>query len=89
MVSANAHQHMVGINGHHVRYYLKGEIRMTFCKVLARGKNGEDDVTAYECKDFEAVMPYYEIVVSRDGIARLVEHTARTTWKRRFQSMIE
>lgn len=62
---------------------------MTFCKVLAQGKNGPDDIIVYECFDYNCPVPYYQIVISRDGIARLVERTARTTWRKKFKEWTE
>lgn len=62
---------------------------MTICKVLARGKNGENDIIAYEKYDKYSSFPYYEIVVSHCEIATLCEKTARTTWKKRFSQFIE
>lgn len=61
---------------------------MTFCKVLAEGKRDGDTITAYEKYEKFSAVPTYEIVVSRDGIARLVFKTARTTWKKRFREML-
>ena len=57
---------------------------MTFCKVLATGKNGNDDIIAYEKTAYEGSVSY-EIVVARDGFARLVEKTAKTTWRKKFK----
>ena len=62
---------------------------MTTCKVLAQGKNGADDVIVYEKFEKFDSLPYYEIVVARDGLAYLCERTARTTWKRRFRQITE
>ena len=60
---------------------------MTFCKMLATAKRDEDTITAYELHDYGSAVPRYEITVSRDGIARLIQPTARTTWKKRFKEM--
>ena len=60
---------------------------MTFCKVLATAQRDDDTVTAYEKTDYGCAVPSYEIVVSRGGFARLVEKTARTTWRKRFKEM--
>lgn len=60
---------------------------MTFCKCLATAKRDEDTITAYELWDKDASAPRYEITVSRDGIARLIQPTAKTTWKKRFKEM--
>ena len=60
---------------------------MTICKVLKTASRGDDEITAYEKVDVGSAVPRYEIVVSRDGFARLVESTARTTWKKRFREM--
>lgn len=62
---------------------------MTVCKILAQGKNGLDDITVYEKYEKYDSRPYYEITVSRDGIAYLCEKTARTTWKKRFHEIID
>lgn len=60
---------------------------MTFCKVLKQSTIGPDTVTAYENYDKFCSVPYYEIVVSRDGIGYQVEKTAKTTWRRKFKEM--
>ena len=60
---------------------------MTICKLLAQAQRDDDTITAYELWDYGAAVPRYEITVSRDSIARLVEKTARTTWKKRFKEM--
>lgn len=60
---------------------------MTFCKVLATARRGEDTITAYENWDKYASAPHYEIVVSVDGWAREVFPTARTTWKKKFKEL--
>lgn len=60
---------------------------MTVCKVLAQGKSGADDVIVYQKYEKYDSMPYYEIVIARDGIAHLCERTARTTWKKRFRDI--
>lgn len=62
---------------------------MTFCKVLKSATVGKDTVTAYENTDKYSTVPYYEIVVSRDGIGYHVEKTARTTWRKKFKEMTE
>ena len=60
---------------------------MTICKMLATAKRDDDTITAYELCDKFSAVPRYEITVSRDGIARLVQPTAKTTWKKRFKEM--
>lgn len=60
---------------------------MTICKMLATAKRDEDTITAYELWDKFSAVPRYEITVSCDGIARLVQPTAKTTWKKRFKEM--
>lgn len=60
---------------------------MTVCKVLATAKRDDDTITAYELWDKFSAVPRYEITVSRDGIAMLVQPTAKTTWKKRFKEM--
>ena len=60
---------------------------MTICKLLATAKRDEDTISAYELWDKFSAVPRYEIVVSRDSIARLVQPTAKTTWKKRFKEM--
>ena len=62
---------------------------MTFCKILKSAQVGKDTVEAYECYDKFDLAPYYEIVVSRDGIGYQVEKTARTTWRKKFREMTE
>ena len=62
---------------------------MTFCKVLASAQRDDDTITAYEMWDKDAVLPRYEITVSKDGIARLVFPTARTTWKKKFKYLAD
>lgn len=65
----------------------KGENAMTFCKVLAQKKVDDDTITAYELIDKYDAVPRYEIVISKDEIARLVIKTAKTTWKRKFNEL--
>ena len=60
---------------------------MTFCKVLATAQRDDDTITAYECIDKYSSAARYEIAVSKNGIARLVFHTARTTWKKKFKEL--
>lgn len=60
---------------------------MTICKVLATAKRDEDTISAYELWDKFSAVPRYEITVSRDGIARLIQPAAKTTWKKRFKEM--
>lgn len=60
---------------------------MTFCKILKSAQVGPDTVEAYECYDKYVVLPRYEIVVSRDGIAHTVTRTAKTTWRKKFREM--
>ena len=59
---------------------------MTICKVLKTAQRDKDEITAYEKTSFEGFTSY-EIVISRDGYARLVEKAARTTWKKKFQEL--
>lgn len=60
---------------------------MTICKLLATARRDEDTISAYELWDMFSAVPRYEITVSRDGIARLIQPTAKTTWKKRFKEM--
>ena len=46
---------------------------MTVCKLLAQAQRDDDTIAAYELWDYGAAVPRYEITVSRDSIARLVE----------------
>lgn len=62
---------------------------MTFCKVLAEKRVDDDMVIAYELIDKYDAAPRYEIVISKDSIARLVIKTAKTTWKRKFKELTE
>ena len=62
---------------------------MTFCKVLAQGKNRNDDVIVYEKYEKYCSVPYYEIVVAYDGVEKLSERTAKTTWKKRFKEITD
>lgn len=62
---------------------------MTFCKILKSAQVGKDTVEAYENYDKFGIVPYYEIVVSRDGIGYRVEKTAKTTWRRKFKQVAE
>ena len=59
---------------------------MTFCKVLATAKRDDDDITAYEKTTYEGSVSY-EIVISRNSFAYLVEPTAKTTWKKKFKQL--
>ena len=60
---------------------------MTICKLLATAQRDGDTVSAYELLDKFSAVPRYEITVSRDGIARLIQPTAKTTWSKRFREM--
>lgn len=61
---------------------------MTFCKVLKEEKRGADTITAYEKVEKFSAAKSYEICVSRNGIAYHVEQTAKTTWKRKFNQLM-
>lgn len=61
---------------------------MTFCEVLATAKRDTDDITAYKKTTYEGSVSY-EIVISRDGFAHLVEQAARTTWKKKFSQLAD
>ena len=58
---------------------------MTVCKTLASATKNGYTVTAYEVYEKFAKVPHYQIVTSKDGLALLVEKTARTTWKKKFK----
>lgn len=62
---------------------------MTICKVLAQGKNGNNDVIVYEKYEKYCSAPYYEIVIAFDGVEMLSERTAKTTWKKRFKEITQ
>ena len=62
---------------------------MTICKVLAQGKRDGYDVLVYEKYEKYCGNPYYEIIVAENGIAKLSEKTAKTTWKKRFKEIID
>lgn len=61
---------------------------MTFCKILAETQRGPDTVTAYEKTEKYSRRPVYQIIESRDGITHTVTNTAKTTWKKKFQEII-
>ena len=65
---------------------------MTNCKVLAQAKRGTDTITATrkeaQYDNFHNVR--YEICISHDdGYAFLVISSARTTWKKTFQQIVD
>ena len=62
---------------------------MTFCKQLASAQRDDDTITAWEMWDKGSILPRYEITVSKDGIARLVFPTAKTTWKKKFKYLAD
>lgn len=61
---------------------------MTFYKQLATAKRDDDDITAYEYVEKYESAKRYQIIISRNGIARIVIPTARTTWKRKFNELV-
>ena len=61
---------------------------MTFCKMLAQKKIGNSDIEAWELYDKNSMTPRYEITISVDGIALMVEKTAKTTWKKCFENTV-
>ena len=61
---------------------------MTFCKILREKTTpGGLTVAAYENIDKYSSVPYYEIVIAENGIAREVIPAARTTWARKFNQV--
>lgn len=63
---------------------------MTFCKELARAtRTNGDEVIAYENTDKYSAVARYEVYVCRDSIAYQVIHTARSTWKKKFNEIVK
>ena len=62
---------------------------MTFCKQLKTAKIGNETITAYENYEKFSTVPYYEIIVSREEIALEVIKTAKTTWRKKFNQIME
>lgn len=62
---------------------------MTICKTLATAEHNGITVTAKELLEKFAVVPHYEITVSRAGELYVTEvyKTARTTWKNRYKEI--
>lgn len=62
---------------------------MTFCKLLAAAQRDDDVIEAWEKWDKFSAVPKYEITISAAGssIVRIVIHTARTTWKKKFRQL--
>ena len=61
---------------------------MTICNRLAKYSDGSVTITAVECYDKYSNVPWYEINVS-DGMWICDTYkTARTTWKRKFKSVV-
>ena len=58
---------------------------MTFCKVLATASKNGYTITAYEVYEKFNKTVHYEIITEKDGVALLVDRTARTTWKKLFK----
>lgn len=62
---------------------------MTFCKQLKTAKIGSETITAYENYEKFSMVPYYEIIVAREEIAVEVIKTAKTTWRKKFNQIME
>ena len=64
---------------------------MTFCKLLAAAQRDDDVIEAWEMWDKFSAVPRYEITISAagSGVARITIHTARTTWKKKFQQLAD
>ena len=60
---------------------------MTICKLLAEAEKNGKTISVYENVDKFSACPYYEISISKDGIAYEVIKTAKTTWKRKFNEL--
>ena len=67
---------------------------MTFCKELKETTIGDTEILAYEKYEKFSNVPYYEIYIvhHRDSAENYwveTTRTARTTWKRKFQSIVD
>lgn len=64
---------------------------MTYCKLLASAQRDNDVIEAWEMWDKFSAIPRYEITISAVGssLARIVVHTARTTWKKKFKYLAD
>ena len=63
---------------------------MTLYEQLKNGKtkNGKDITACKKIEKFSNVWNY-EIVISENGIACHVERTARTTWRKKYNTMVD
>lgn len=62
---------------------------MTFCKILKEAEKDGKTVTAYEKTEKYSAVPYYQIVISKDSRTIDVIKTAKTTWKKQFNKLME
>ena len=65
---------------------------MTFCKILKETTIGETRISAYEEYEKFSDVPNYRIYVKHKeyGYTQYdTIRTARTTWKRKFQSIVD
>jgi len=61
---------------------------MTFCKILKEKTTPSGKtISAWENVEKFSSVPYYEIVIAENGIAREVIPAARTTWARKFNQV--
>lgn len=61
---------------------------MTFCKQLKIAVIGKNTITAWELYDKGSAVPRYEVTLSTCGIAYAVEKAAKTTWRKKFDEMV-
>lgn len=64
---------------------------MTYSKTLAKATTGGKEIIAYESYEKFSAVPHYEIAISPvDNLfADMVVKTARTTWRKRFNQIVQ
>lgn len=60
---------------------------MTISRTIAEKTVGGYTFTACEVYEKFNNIAHYEIITSKDGLALYVDRAARTTWKKKFNSM--
>lgn len=62
---------------------------MTFVKTLKQAEKNGKTITATENIGKFSNVPYYHIIISRDGIAEQIIQTAKTTWEKKFDKIVK
>lgn len=62
---------------------------MTVCQLLAEKQIGKKTVSAWKNQDKFSNVWNYEICISEDGFCYETIKTAKTTWKRKFNSIVK